>query len=377
MSDFDFFIPPHIRSMGRYVPGKTVKQAEQESGVRAVKLASNENPFGPSPLAIAAMQRAASEANWYPDADSSELRQAIAAKHNVSPDHVLVTAGSSSLLYVLGRSILAPGLNAITSECSFISYPLVTQAAGATLLKVPMKSYAYDLDGILAAIDANTRLIFFANPNNPTGTCLSAEEVDRFIDRVPKHVIVVLDEAYADFAEYFASQRRSGDYSHGVQHVVVGKNVVVLRTFSKAQGLAGLRLGYGIAHPDLVQYLARVKVVFSVSAIAEAAGLAAMRDEAHIQKTLRNNTEGAQYLTKCLTELGFQVLPTWANFVYVDVGEDCVAVAKRLQSEGVIIRPLAGWGAKTAIRVTIGKPEENERFIAAMKKVVPDEVKAK
>jgi histidinol-phosphate aminotransferase len=376
MSDFDFFIPPHIRSMGRYVPGKTVKQAEQESGVRAVKLASNENPFGPSPLAIEAIQRAASEVNWYPDADSSELRQAIADRHQVSFDHVLITAGSSSLLYVLGRSILAPGLNAITSECSFISYPLVTQAAGATLVKVPMKNYAYDLEGILAAIDENTRLIFFANPNNPTGTCLSAQDVDRFLDRVPPHVIVVLDEAYADFAEYFARQR-GGDYTHSVQHVLAGKNVVVLRTFSKAQGLAGLRLGYGIAHPDLIQYLARVKVVFSVSTIAEAAGVAAVRDETHIQKTLRNNAEGAQYLTACLCELGLQALPTWANFLYVDVGEDCLALARRLLSEGVIIRPLAGWGAKTAIRVTIGKPEENQRFIAAMKKLVSAEVKAK
>jgi histidinol-phosphate aminotransferase len=376
MSDFDFFIPPHIRSMGRYVPGKTLKQAEQESGVRAVKLASNENPFGPSPLAIEAIRRAATEVNWYPDADSSELREAIAARHSVATDHILVTAGSSSLLYVIGRSILGPGLNAITSECSFISYPLVTQAAGATLIKVPMKNYAYDLEGILSAIDANTRVIFLANPNNPTGTCLTVNEIDRFLDRVPPHVIVVLDEAYADFAQYFAAQR-GVEYTHSIQHVLAGKHVVALRTFSKAQGLAGLRLGYGIAHPDLIQYFARVKVVFSVSAISEAAGVAAIRDDAHIQKTLHNNADGVAYLTKALTDLGFMVLPTWANFVYVDVGENCVEVAQRLQAEGVIIRPLSGWGAPTAIRVTIGKPEENERFIAAMKKVVPAEVRAK
>lgn len=368
MSNFDFFIPPHIRSMGRYVPGKTVKQAEQESGVRAVKLASNENPFGPSPLAVEAIRQAASEVNWYPDADSSELREAIADRHNVSVEHVLVTAGSSSLLYMIGRSILAPGLNAVTSECSFISYPLVTQAAGATLMKVPMKDYRYDLDGILAAIDPNTRVVFVANPNNPTGTCLSVEEIDRFLDRVPPHVMVVLDEAYSDFAEYFAAQR-GVEYTHSIQHVLAGRSVIVLRTFSKAQGLAGLRLGYGIAHPDLIQYLARVKVVFSVSAIAEAAGIAAMRDEAHIQKTLRNNAEGMENLTNSLRAMGFTVLPTWANFVYVDVGEDCVAVAKRLQAEGVIIRPLAAWGAKTGIRVTAGKPDENERFIVAMKSI--------
>lgn len=369
MSNFDFFVPPHIRSMGRYVPGKTVRQAEAESGIRSIKLASNENPFGPSPLAVEAIQRAAREMNWYPDADSAELRMAIAERHGVPADHVLLAAGSSSLLHMMARTMLAPGLNAVTSECSFISYPLVTQAAGATLVKVPMRDYGYDLDGILAAIDDNTRLVFLANPNNPTGSFAAVAEVERFLDRLPKHVMVVLDEAYSDFAEVFAAERGT-EYSRGIEYVREGRNVIVLRTFSKAQGLAGLRLGYGIAHPDLMQYLVRVKVVFSVSAIAEAAGLAAIRDTEHIQKTLRNNAEGAKYLTTKLTEMGLKVLPTWTNFVYVDVGEDCVAVAKRLQSEGVIIRPLAGWGAKTAIRVTIGKPEENEQFVAAMKKVV-------
>jgi histidinol-phosphate aminotransferase len=369
MSNIEDLIPPHIRSMGRYVPGKTVRQAEQETGLRSIKLASNENPFGPSPMAVQAIQRASAEVNWYPDADSAELREAIAAHHAVPKESVLLSAGSSSLLYIIGRTILGPGLNGVTSECSFITYPLVTQAAGATLVKVPMRDYRYDLDGILEAIDDKTRVVFLANPNNPTGTILSVDEIDRFLDRVPSHVLVVLDEAYSHFAEYFASER-GVEYSHGIQHMLAGRNVIVLRTFSKAQGLAGLRLGYGIANPDLIQYFARVKVVFSVSGIAEAAGLAAMRDGAHIQRTVRNNSEGAKFLTEKLTELGLKVLPTWANFIYVDVGEDCVAVAKRLQAEGVIIRPLGGWGAKTAIRVSIGKPEENEQFLAAMKKVL-------
>ncbi|HWR15540.1 MAG TPA: histidinol-phosphate transaminase [Terriglobales bacterium] len=369
MSKFDFFVPPHIRSMGRYVPGKTVKQAERESGIKAVKLASNENPFGPSPKAIEAIQRSASETNWYPDADSSELREAIARHHQVPADHVLVAAGSSSLLYVVGRTVLAPGLNAVTSECSFITYPLVAQAAGATLKKVPMRDFGYDLDGILAAIDENTRVVFLANPNNPTGSCASAQEIDRFLDRVPEHVLVVLDEAYSDFAEIFAKER-GVEYSHSIDYVRAGRKVIVLRTFSKAQGLAGVRVGYGIADPELLQYLARVKVVFSVSTIAEAAALAAMQDEAHRQKTLKNNMEGAKYLTEKLSEIGMKVLPTWTNFLFVDVGEDSVAVAKRLQAEGVIIRPLSGWGAKTAIRISIGTPQENEQCVAAMKKVV-------
>jgi histidinol-phosphate aminotransferase len=370
MSKFDNLIPPHIRSMGRYVPGKTVRQAEQETGIPSIKLASNENPLGPSPLAIEAIQRGATEVNWYPDADNSELREAIAEHHAVPKESVLLTAGSSSLLYVIGRTMLGPGLNAVTSECSFITYPLVAQAAGAALVKAPMRDYRYDLDGILSAIDDNTRVVFLANPNNPTGTVLGVDEIDHFLERIPPHVMVVLDEAYSHFAEYFADLR-GVEYSHGIQQVLAGRNVIVARTFSKAQGLAGLRLGYGIAHPELIQYLARVKVVFSVSSIAEAAGLAAMRDGAHIQKTLRNNAEGAMYLAQKLTELGFQVLPTWANFIYVDVAEDCMAVAKRLQSEGVIVRPLANWGAPRAIRVSIGKPEENEQFLAAMKKTMP------
>jgi histidinol-phosphate aminotransferase len=232
-----------------------------------------------------------------------------------------------------------------------------------------MHNFGYDLDGIVNAINADTRIILFANPNNPTGSFVAPDEIDRFLDRVPPHVLVVLDEAYSDFAEAFAAER-GVEYSHGLRYIREGRNLVVTRTFSKAQGLAGIRLGYGLGHPDLIQSFERVKVVFSVSSIAEAAGIAALRDEEHIQKTVRNNLAGAKYLTEKLTEMGLKVLPTWANFVYVDVGEDSVEMAKRLQAEGVIIRPLAGWGAKTAIRVSIGTPEQNESFIAAMKKLV-------
>jgi len=367
-------IPPNIRSMGRYVPGKSVKQAERESGVPSIKLASNENPFGPSPLAVEAIKLAAAETNWYPEADCTGLRQLLARKHGLTPDHVLVTAGTSSFLHIVGRTLLGPGLNAITSELSFISYPIVCQAAGATLVKVPMRDYGYDLDGILKAVHADTRVIFFANPNNPTGSFVHVDEVDRFLDRVPPHVLVVLDEAYSDFAEAFAAER-GVEYSHGLRYIDEGRNVVVMRTFSKAQGLAGLRLGYGLAHPELMNYLGRVKVVFSVSSISEAAGVAAVRDQSHVEKTIRNNMEGARYLAAELNAMGLKVLPTWANFVYVDVGEDATSVTQRLQSEGVIVRPLGNWGARTAIRVSIGTPGQNEAFVAAMKKVVAAAVK--
>lgn len=374
MSNFEDCIPPYIRSISRYVPGKSVKQAERESGVPSIKLASNENPFGPSPLAVEAIRRAAMESNWYPEPDNAELRDMVAARHGLSSDHVLITAATSSFLHIIGRTLLAPGLNAVSSDLSFISYPIVCQAAGSTLVKVPMRDYGYDLDGILAAINTDTRVVFIANPNNPTGSFVHVDDVDRFMDRVPPHVLVVLDEAYADFAEVFAAER-GVEYSHGVRYIREGRNIAVMRTFSKAQGLAGLRLGYGLSRPELMQYFNRVKVVFSVSSIAEAAGIAALGDFAHVQKTVRNNVEGAKYLTEKLTEMGFKVLPTWANFVYVDVSEDSVVMAKRLQAEGIIIRPLSGWGAKTGIRVSIGTPDENKAFIAAMKRLVATPVK--
>jgi histidinol-phosphate aminotransferase len=370
MSKFDRLVPQHIQAMGRYVAGKTLRQAEAESGIRCIKLASNENPFGPSPRAVEAIRRAAAEVNLYPEPDSTDLRQLLATRHKLAPENILVTAGSSSFLHMIARTMLAPGLNAITSECSFIVYPIIAQAAGAKLVKVPTRDFGFDLDAILAAIDDDTRVILIANPNNPTGSSLDVDAVTRFLDRVPSHVLVVLDEAYADFAESFAAQRNE-PYSHSFDYVREGRNVVVLRTFSKVHGLAGLRMAYGVADPELIQYFARVKVVFSISSVGEAAALAAIQDEAHIEKTLRNNLQGAAYLTENLTALGLRVLPTAANFVYVDVGEDSVAIARRLQGEGVIVRPLAGWGAKNAIRVSIGTPEENEIFIAAMKRLAP------
>jgi histidinol-phosphate aminotransferase len=264
---------------------------------------------------------------------------------------------------------VAPGLNAITSERSFIVYPIVVKAQGGQFITVPMRGDSFNLEAILRTIDPDTRIVFIANPNNPTGSLLPPEELDRFMDRVPAHVCVVLDEAYSDFAEYFARQR-GVEYSHSLDYVRGGKNIVVLRTFSKAHGLAGVRLGYGIAPAEAMSYFARLKTVFSVSGMAEAAGLAAMDDEQHIRKTLENNAAGVDYLSKKIADLGFRVAPTWANFLYVEVGEDAGAFGKRMQDEGVILRPLTGnWGAPHAIRITVGTPEQNRKCVAALKKV--------
>jgi histidinol-phosphate aminotransferase len=369
MSDYSRFVPEHVRNLSGYTPGKSPRQARQESHVNCIKMASNENPFGPSPKAVLAMQAALAESNFYPDNDAIELRQKLAEHHGVQPEQIVPTAGSTALLGIVARTLLSPGLNAITSERSFIVYPIATQAAGGKLIEVPMRSDGFDLDAIAATVDQHTRIIYISNPNNPTGTLIPAPELDRFLDRVPEHVIVILDEAYYDFAQYFAVSR-GVDYSHALDYVNQGRRVVVLRTFSKAHGLAGVRVGYGIGPAELMSYFARMRTTFSVSVVAQAAALAALADEAHTERTLKNNAEQSERLLAGIAELGYHPIPTWANFLYCELGDDAAAVAKRLQIEGVIVRPLGPWGAPTAMRITIGTPDQNDFFLDAFKKVM-------
>ena len=369
MSDFSQFVPEHVRNLSGYTPGKSLRQAQQESDVNCIKMASNENPLGPSPKAVKAMQAVLAESNFYPDNDALELRQRLAEHHNVQPEQVVPTAGSTALLGIIARTLLSPGLNAITSERSFIVYPIATQAAGGRLIQVPMRGDGFDLNAIAGAVDQHTRIIYISNPNNPTGTLVSTKELDCFLDKIPDHVIVILDEAYYDFAQYFAAIR-SADYSNALDYVSQGRKVVVLRTFSKAHGLAGVRVGYGIGPAELMSYFARMRTTFSVSHVAQVAALAALDDEAHTQQTLKNNADQAERLVAGITELGYPPIPTWANFLYCELGDDAAAVAKRLQAEGVIVRPLGPWGAPTAIRVTIGTAEQNHIFLRAFKRVM-------
>lgn len=362
-------IPPHIRNLAGYVPGKTLRQAQRESGVSMIKLASNENPFGPSPRAVEAIRNAAAGVNFYPDNDASELRAELAARHGIAPEQVFLADGSLGLLDILARTLLGPGLNCVTSERTFISYPIVTRVAAGELITRPMRQDRYDLNAIAAAIDDNTRVVILANPNNPTGTMFDADAMDAFLARVPGHVLVVMDEAYSDFATYFAAQRGI-TYSRSMDYVRAGqRNVLVLRTFSKAHGLAGIRLGYGCGDPELFQYFGRVRNSFSVSVIAQAAGLAAIRDEDHVRRTVENNAQGAAWLLPQFGELGLRAVPTSANFIYFEVDEDANSFAKRMQAEGVIVRSLAPWGIRNGIRVTIGTPEQNQIFMRALTKI--------
>ncbi len=365
MSRFSDLVLNHARELIAYFPAP--RSAADDSHL--IKLDSNENPFGPSPRAVIAMQSALSAANLYPDDNCLDLRARLAADHNVAMDQVLVTAGSTEMLALLCQTMLAPGLNAVTSERSFIIYRMLVQATGAKLVQTPMREDSFDLDAILSAINDDTRLVFLANPNNPTGTMLEAAAVDDFLAKVPAHVVVVLDEAYCDFALPFAAAR-GHEYSHSHEYLKQGASVVVLRTFSKAHGLAGLRIGYGLGPAELLAYCSRMQSTFSVSSIAQAAALAALDDRDHIVQAVTNNTSQAHILTEGLTKLKLRVVPTSANFLYCDVGQDASAVAGRLRTEGISVRPLNVWGAPHCIRVTIGTPEQNAKFLAAMHTII-------
>ncbi len=369
MGKFAEMVPERVRALASYVPGKPIHQAEAESGVKMIKLGSNENPFGPSPLAIRAMDAAIKSVHLYPDNDMVALRERLAVHHGIAPNQLIVTAGSTNLLDIVARTLLAPGLNAVTSERSFIVYPIVTRSAGAELRQVPCHNDGFDLDAISDAIDSDTRLVFIANPNNPTGTMIPAREMDRFLERLPENVVVALDEAYFDYADWLARER-GVDYSHSLDYVRQERSVLVLRTFSKAYGLAAARVGYGMAPSELVNYLTRLKTAFIVNGVGEAGALAALDDREHYERSMRNNSTQLALLTRQLREMGFAPVESWGNFLYIETGEDASTLGRRLQMSGIIVRPLTGsWGARTAIRVSIGSPEENRKFVEALRLV--------
>jgi histidinol-phosphate aminotransferase len=366
MSDFSQVVPAYIRRLAEANQARPLKQSG--GNARPIALNLNENPFGPSPLALTAIDKALANVHRYPEIQATELHDAIAQFHGVNPDQVLVTAGATELLCILAKALLAPGLNAVTSTRSFIVYKLATQVTEGRLIEVATRDNGYDLTAIAAAIDASTRMVFIANPNNPTGTFIAADEIDGFLDRVPDHVLVVLDEAYGDFAEDFA-QKRSVVYSRSLNYIRQDRNVILLKTFSKTHGLAGLRVGYGIGPAGLMCLFAPLRTIFSVSSIAQAAAQAALHDTDHIQRAIKNNAEQAGVLTAGLKRLGLPVPQTWANFLYCELAGDAEAFAERLRTAGVIVQPLGMWGAPTAVRISIGTPEQNIQLLKALREV--------
>jgi histidinol-phosphate aminotransferase len=335
-----------------------------------IQLASNESPYGPSPKAISAAQAVLADSHRYPSDDVADLRGQLAAHHTVEADQVLVSAGTTALLGIIARTMLEPGLNAVTSACSFVVYGTATRAAGAELREVPMKYDRFDLEAMLAAIDAQTRVVYIANPNNPTGTIVPVEELEDFVSSVPSHVVVVLDEAYFEYAQHFSTLRKV-PYSRSLDLVHQGKNVVVVRTFSKTHGLAALRIGYGIGPSELMGYFAGMQDTFAISSAAQAAASAALGDTAHVAFAVESNAKQVEWLGEELARLGLRVLPTFANFVCVDFLKETEGLADRLRDEQIMVRPLGGlWGAPTCIRITVGTADQNHAFIEALQKIL-------
>ncbi len=366
-SVFSTLAMPGVERLPIYEPGKPISEAARElgfpSGDVMVKLASNENALGPSPLAEEAMLAAAREMHRYPDGGAFHLRNALAEKFGVGPDMILLGNGSNELIELIGQVWLAPGRSMVISDSSFIVYRLVAAKLGATVLSVPMKNLTHDPDAMLAAIRPDTSLVFFANPNNPTGTMVDADTLDRFMEGVPDTAIVCFDEAYIELLEPAAQPDM-------IKHVRSGRPAIVLRTFSKAYGLAGLRIGYAIAAPEAVALLNRVRQPFNVNAMAQAAAIAALKDEAHVNRTRAVVRAGADYLMRELDRIGVPFVPSPANFMLVEVG-DGKRVFDALMRHGVIARPVGGpYGLDRYLRVTIGTQEENEKFIAALHAVV-------
>jgi len=317
---------------------------------------------------MAAMRKVLEKSHLYPDNDALQLRRKLAELHSLEADEVIVSAGLTGLLTVIARTLLQPGRSAITSECSFLAYGISTRAVGARLVETPRRKDGYDLDAILSAIDPSTRIVFLANPNNPTGTLIESSAVERFLQRVAPHVVVVIDEAYYDYARHFAAAR-GVEYS-SPDYVRRWQNLVLLRTFSKAHGLAGLRIGYGLGRAELIAYFARLQDTFSVSGVAEAAAVAALEDQEHVRFAVENNAMEAERLAHEISRLGCRVVPTWANFLCCDLGQDAAAVARELRAEGVVVLPLGEWGAPTSLRITVGTAEQNRIFLGAFRKIL-------
>lgn len=358
---------PGVDQLPVYEPGKPVSEAARELGFASgdvmVKLASNENALGPSPLAEEAMIAAAKDMHRYPDGGAFHLRHALAEKLGIEPDTIVFGNGSNELIELVGQVWLAPGRGMVISDSAFIVYRLVGVKLGAKIVSVPMKRLTHDPDAMLAAVEPDTALIFFANPNNPTGTMVDGETLDRFMDRIPDHVVVCFDEAYIELLDPTAQPDM-------LKYVRQGRKVIVLRTFSKAYGLAGLRIGYAIAPPDAVALLNRVRQPFNVNAMAQAAAMAALKDDAHVNRTRAVIRAGADFLMRELDNIGVPFVPSLANFMLVEVG-DGRRVFEALMRQGVIARPVGGcYGLDRYIRVTIGTQEENMRLIAALNTVM-------
>ncbi len=350
---------PYVRALAPYQPGKPIAALQREYGITdAIKLASNENPFGPSPRAVAAIRAALGSLARYPDGGGFSLKQALAAKLGVQPGNLTLGNGSNDVLELCARAFASPGDEVIYSQHSFAVYPIAVQSVGAKGVEVPASRYAHDLDAIARAITPRTRLIYLANPNNPTGTWFNRAALESFLAAVPQHIVVVLDEAYFEYAT-------DADFPNGIACLPRHANLVVTRTFSKAYGLAGLRIGYALSSATIADWLNRVRQPFNVNSLALVAAEAALADDEFVARTRASNQAGMRLLEGGFTKLGLKYMPSAANFICVEVG-DAKTIYERLLRHGVIVRPVESYGLPRHLRVTVGTPDENLRFLTAL-----------
>jgi histidinol-phosphate aminotransferase len=353
---------PALSQVPVYQPGRPIEEVARELGRPAsdiIKLASNENPLGPSPAALAAMTKAIAGLHLYPDGNAFYLKQKLAQKLGLEPSNLILGNGSNEIIEFVGHALMAPGVDVVVSQYCFAIYPIVARLFGANPIVVPARDYGHDLPAMLAAITPQTKVVFVANPNNPTGTLASRADVLRLVNETPKNVLLVMDEAYIEFLD---------DPVDLLPLIRGGKqpNLLIMRTFSKIFGLAGLRLGYGIAQPELIAALEKIRQPFNINSIAQAGALAALDDSAHVQRTRANNTAGLRFFTEALRQMKLEFIPSAANFILIRVGEG-QQVFNELQKQGVIVRPLGGYQMPEWIRISIGSPQENERCLAALR----------
>jgi histidinol-phosphate aminotransferase len=357
-------LSPFLKTLPVYQPGRPIEEVARELNLPAdsiIKVASNENPFGPSPLAIAAMQKVLANLNLYPDGNVFYLKQKLAAKLGVEPANLIFGNGSNEIIEFVSHALLAPGDDVVVSQFCFAIYPIVAKMFGANVIVVPAKDHGHDLTAMLKAITPKTRIVFVANPNNPTGTLAPREEVVQFVNEVPDDVLLVMDEAYIEFLD---------DAVDLVPLIRLGvrKNLILMRTFSKIYGFAGLRIGYGIGNPEFISALEKTRQPFNINSLAQAAALAALDDDEHVRKTRENNFAGLDFFQREFRDLKLEFVPSFANFILVRVGEG-QKVFEAMQKQGVIVRPMGGYQLPEWIRISVGTPEENERSLKVLKQV--------
>ena len=353
----------NLTNIKPYHPGKPIEEVLRDKKIKnIIKLSSNENPFGPSPKAYKLAKKILANVHFYPEKEAPDLKRAIARQYQLRPENIIVGNGSDEVMQMCAAATINSGDEVITADCTFALYEFVARLFEGTPVFVPLKQYTYDLDAIYSKITDRTRLIFIANPNNPTGTIVKDSELKAFLEKVPDHVFVVIDEAYGEYTEDM-------DYPDIIADISKRKNLIVLRTFSKIYGLAGLRLGYGMAHPEVIQMLEKTRLPFNTNRIAQLCGIAAMDDRSFIKKSIINNRSQKKFLCRHLDKMGISYIETQANFLAILFSRPGRDIAAQLLKKGIIVRPMDSFGMPNAIRVTIGMPENNKRFIAALKNI--------